>query len=174
MRFLNDVCLHKEYTNCHSNEHINIIHRDALTHIASRFLVVCHVGPMMGRENQIGNLILNLLVSTSVVMGLGSLLQPGHTHVYLLCMGRQEHFIMDLENIFQPFIRGIETTLPIYHPFRLGMHLSVFSFILIVHILYFKIFMFRRFHDTSVKGINKRMSIESYFRPLQEFLKNNE
>ena len=126
-----------------------------LIHIACRYLVVCHVGPMMGRENQIGNLILNLLVTSSVVMGLGSLLQPGHTHVYLLCMGRQEHFIMDLENIFQPFIRGIETTLPIYHPFRLGLHLSVFSFILIVPPIYLKIYMFRRIQEASIKGIMK-------------------
>ena len=123
-----------------------------ITHNACWYLVVCHVGPMMGRENQIGNLIWNLLVTTSVVMGLGSLLQPGHTHVFLLCMGRQEHFIMDLENIFQPFIRGIETKLPIYYPLRLGLHLSVFSFIRIVPLLYFKIFMFRRSQDTSIKG----------------------
>ena len=145
-----------------------------LIHIACRYLVVCHVGPMMGRENQIGNIILNMLVSTSVVMGLGSLLQPGHTHVFLLCMGRQEHFIMDLENIFQPFIRGIETTLPIYHPFRLGLHLSVFSFILIVPLLYFKIFMFRRTQDTSVKGKKQAPIFGSIFPLLQGFLRKTE
>ena len=67
-------------------------------------------------------------------------------------MGRQEKFIIDLENIFEPIVRGIETTLPFYNPFRLSLHLSVFSFFFIVPVLYCKIFLFRKKQDTSIKG----------------------
>ena len=72
------------------------------------------------------------------------------------------------------FIRGIETTLPIYYPFRLGLHLSVFSFILIVPLLYFKIFMFRRTQDTSFKGKKQAPIFCSIFPLLQGFLRKTE
>ena len=102
-----------------------------------------------------------MLVSTSVIIGLTSLIQKEHTHMYLLRMGRQEKFIIDLENVFQPFIRGIETTLPFFNPFRLSLHIAVFSFFFIVPVLYCRIVMFRKRQDTSIKGISYAICINT-------------
>ena len=77
-----------------------------------------------------------------------------HTHLYLLSMGRQQKFIINLEDVFGPFIRGVETTLPFSNPFRLSLHLAVFSFFFIVPFLYCRIFLFRKRQNTSIKGRN--------------------
>ena len=76
---------------------------------------------------------------------------------YTVCMGRQEIFLYDLEDLLADvgiplwdYGRGI--SLPLYHPLRLFTNIFGLSVILVVPVAYIAIYSFRKKHDRQVPG----------------------
>ena len=86
-----------------------------------------------------------------------SLVYAENMHRYVVCMGREEIFLYDLEDLLADlglpvwdYGRGI--SLPLYHPFRLLFNVVALSFILVVPVAYIAIYCFRKNHDRQVPG----------------------
>ena len=120
--------------------------------VLSRYVIVCHAHKVHGKEKRIGKLFKNCLLLTSLYEGLASLTVTKHVHSYMLCMGQEEDWKMNLKNPFEPVIKGFATKLPFFHYYRFSILILGFSFIFIVPIIYFKIFYFRWKHDKKIKG----------------------
>ena len=86
-----------------------------------------------------------------------SLVYAGNMHRYLVCMGREEIFLYDLEDLLADvgipvWDYGRAISLPLYHPYRLVMNVVFLSFILVVPFSYIAIYWFRKNHDSQVQG----------------------
>ena len=113
--------------------------------------MVCHSTAMVGKEKNIGKQILKLFVYTSLGVGLSSVIYRENTRMYLRCMGKSEWFVFDLQNPFLLFVGGAGIKLKFLNPFRLSVNIVLYAFILVVPILYYKIF--RQEQDTSIEGM---------------------
>ena len=98
----------------------------------------------------------NLVPLTVAVM---SLVYAEDMFGYTVCMGREEIFLYNLEDLSEDvglpvwdYGRGM--SLPLYHPFRLAFNVVLLSFILVVPIVYIAIYCFRKKHDHRVQGIS--------------------
>ena len=111
---------------------------------------------MLGRENNIGRQIMKLSLLTSLGIGLTSLIYRENIKMFLFCMGKMEWLVFDLQNPFLPFVGGAGITLKFFNPFRLSVNTVAFAFIIVVPILYYKIFKFRQKQDNSIEGMAKR------------------
>ena len=115
-------------------------------------MVVCRAATMVGVEKMIGIKILKCSVCTSLGIGLATVYQRETTTMYLDCMGRSEWFMFDLQNPFLPFIGGSGINVKLFHPFRLSVNSVAFAFVLVVPVLYYKIFQFRKKQDINIRG----------------------
>ena len=115
--------------------------------------MVCHAANMIGREKDLGQTIQNLTVFVSLGLGVISYFYGESTHIFLLCMGKEEMFRFDLDNFFEQSMGGMGIQLTFFHPFRLSVNMSIFSFIFVAPILYNMIFKFRKKQDTNIQGI---------------------
>ena len=117
--------------------------------------MVCHASTVIGREKYLGQKIHDLTVCLSVGLGVISLFYRESINIFLLCMGKEERFRFETENLAKQFqggsLSGIKLTF--FHPFRLSVNTAAFSFIFVVPILYHTIFKFRKKQDTSIQGI---------------------
>jgi hypothetical protein len=109
----------------------------------------------MGKEKHIGNQILKISLSTSLGIGMVSLIYRESTFYYLFCMGKMEMFYFDLKQPFSPPIGGTAIKLPFFNPFRISVNTVYYTFIFVVPLLYYKIFKFRQKQDNSVQGRKK-------------------
>ena len=107
---------------------------------------------MVGVEKMIVLKILKCSLCTSVGIGLATVYHRETTRMYLDCMGRSEWFLFDLENPFLPFIGGSGINVKLLHPFRLSVNSVAFAFVLVVPVLYYKIFQFRKKQDMNIRG----------------------
>jgi hypothetical protein len=123
--------------------------------------VVCHASTMVGKETKVGNQIRDLVVLFSIGIGMSSLVYSENTFIFLVCMGREEKFEFNFDNFVEEFVGGITFKLEMFHPFRFSVNMAVFSFILVVPILYHKIFNFMNAQNTSIKGMSKQI-LSSY------------
>jgi hypothetical protein len=112
---------------------------------------------MVGKETKVGNQIRDLVVLFSIGIGISSHVYSENTFIYLLCMGREEKFEFNFDNFFQEFVGGIHFKLEMIHPFRFSVNVAAFSFILVVPILYHKIFNFMKAQNTNIKGMSTKM-----------------
>ena len=76
---------------------------------------------------------------------------------YPVCMGREEIFHYDLDDLLKDaglplwdYGRGIH--LPLYHPYRLLMNVVGSAFIFVVPVTYMAIYYFRKRQDNTVQG----------------------
>ena len=81
-------------------------------------------------------------------------------------MGKMELFYVDLKDPFSPPPGGAGIKLPFFHPFRLGVNIVIYSFLVAIPILYYKIFKFRQKQDTSITGKEEYVAVTWfwYFR----------
>ena len=93
-----------------------------------------------------------MLLSSSLCIGLISLLYLDKMRIYLRCLGREEIFEMDLSSVFEEVEGGMGTRLPFSNPYRLSTNIAGCLFILVVPLLYYKIFIFRQNQDFSIRG----------------------
>ena len=114
--------------------------------------MVCHAEAMVGKEKIIGRQIVIIPTSTSIGFGFTACILGESTRTFLSCMGKMELFIFDLSNPFLPFLGGDILKLPKLNLFRLSIYFVGYAFIVIVPILYYKIFMFRKKQDMSITG----------------------
>ena len=101
----------------------------------------------------IGKRIIKLISSFSLGMGLMSIVYRDNNLIFLLCMGREEWFKFDLENLFTQFVGGTSLNMENAHPFRVLLNTATFSFVFVVPVLYYKIFHFRKVQDSGIQGI---------------------
>ena len=99
-------------------------------------------------------LINNLVPICLTIM---SLVYAENMFRYTVCMGREEIFLYDLEDLLADlgipvWDYGRAMSLPFYHPVRLLMNVLQFSFILVVPFSYIAIYCFRKNHDRQVHG----------------------
>jgi hypothetical protein len=113
---------------------------------------VCHATHMLGREKYLGNQTIKFSVLLSMGIGLASLIYRENTVIYLLCMGKSELMIFSLQHPFLPIEGGSGIKLNFFNPFRLSVNTIGYAFMVVVPVLYFKIFKFRMKQDTSVEG----------------------
>ena len=77
-------------------------------------------------------------------------------HTYTYCLGREETFVADLDNLLEDGVTfwsyGRYINQPLYHPYRLISNLVYFSYILVVPVAYVAIYRFRSKHDKEVPG----------------------
>ena len=85
-------------------------------------------------------------------MGIISFFYRENTLLYLLCMGREEWFKFDLQNIPRHIPSGVGLNMALYHPYRMLQNINLSLFIFVVPLLYYKIYTFRNQQDISVKG----------------------
>ena len=123
--------------------------------------MVCHAHAMVGKEMHVGNQIRDSVVLCSIGIGMSSFVCSENIFVFLICMGREEQFEFDTDNFFLEFAGGANIKLEMFHPFRFSVYMAVFSFILVVPILYHKIFNFMKAQNTSIKGMSKQI-LSSY------------
>ena len=86
-------------------------------------------------------------------IGLVSILYRDSNHLFLLCMGREEVFKHNLADFTKEFVGGASLKMGIIHPYRLLVNILSLSFIVLVPIIYYKIFTFRKIQDISVSGM---------------------
>ena len=127
--------------------------------------MVCHGVQLRGKEKRIGKAVHYFLLFNMLLIGILSLPFANNVLLFLLCMGREEHFVMDLENPHYTKIKGVGIALPFFHPYRLLVNVTVFAFFLIVPFLYLRIFTFRWTHDSNIKGISLNLSKILRFHP---------
>ena len=113
--------------------------------------MVCHSLEMVGKEKIVGMSIWNFLILISVGFGVASLFYSDSTFIFLLCMGKEERFYLEISGK-QPGV-GTEIRLEIFNPFRLAINIVGALFIFVVPILYYRIFKFRKKQDISIKGV---------------------
>ena len=130
-------------------DYFEIFHNSVLI---VRYLMVCHATFMINNEKRIGSCILKCVACTSMWLGLACIYHRDHMRMFLECMGRSEWFIMNLKNPFLPFDRGEGIALEFFNPFRLSINIIAFSFIIVVPVLYYKIFQFRAKQDSRIQG----------------------
>ena len=94
-----------------------------------------------------------MFILTLVSIVIVSILYRNNTHIYLLCMGREEAFKHDLGDFTKEVGGGVSMKMELLHPFRILLNISTLSFIVLVPVLYYKIFTFRKFQDSSVQGL---------------------
>ena len=109
---------------------------------------------MVGKERTVGKEMLLCCVCLALSMGLLANLHRQKMRMYLDCMGKNELFVFDLEQVFLPYVGGAGIKLKLYAPFRLTVNSISFAFILVVPCFYWKIFKFRKIQDSSVPGIS--------------------
>ena len=85
-------------------------------------------------------------------MGLISGIYKENSLMFLLCMGKEERFRFDFKETIRPFPKGASMNLEYMHPYRVLLNSAIFSFNIIVPVLYYKIFNFRKAHDNSLTG----------------------
>ena len=100
-------------------------------------------------------MFINNLVPTCLTIV--SLIYAENMFRYTVCMGREEIFLYDLEDLLKDvgipaWDYGRVISLPLYHPFRLVMNVVGLSFILVVPVAYMAIYCFRKKHDRQVHG----------------------
>ena len=118
-----------------------------------RYLVVCNASSVVGREKKIGHHILKLVVYFSIGIGVASFAYSDSIRIFLMCMGKEERFKFNMENIIEKRLGGVGIQLEFFHPFRLSFNIAIFSFAFVVPILYYRIFKFRKKQDSKVQGI---------------------
>ena len=126
-----------------------------------RYLVVCKGSLVIGREKKVGQHILQLMICFSVGIGVAAFAYSHHIRIFLMCMGTEERFNFDIDNFFQQSTGGVGIRLGFFHPFRLSFNIAAFAYIVVVPILYHKIFKFRKFQDKTVKGKSDQMELKS-------------
>ena len=94
--------------------------------------MVCHAQAMVGRQKNIGRKIVKIHICTSIGIGLASFIYRINTETFLTCMGRMELFVFDLSDPFLPLIGGDLIKLPLSNPFRLGIYVVGYAFILVL------------------------------------------
>ena len=114
--------------------------------------MVCHATSMLGREKYLGNQTIKFSVLLSMGIGLASLIFGENAVIFLLCMGKSELMNFSLQNPFLPLEGGSGIKLNFFNPFRLSVNTVGYAFMVVVPVLYFKIFKFRMKQDTSVAG----------------------
>ena len=97
------------------------------------------------------------------MIGAMSVVFRDNTLKFLLCRGKEERFEFDFKDIDHGFGGGASLNLGILHPFRFLLNIALFSFVMIVPMLYYKIFNFRKEHDTSVQGSQKQSQYSIIF-----------
>ena len=75
-------------------------------------------------------------------MGLMSIVYRDNNLIYLHCMGREEWFKFDLENLFTKFVGGNSLNMENTHPLRVLINTGMFSFVFVVPVLYLYSFYF--------------------------------
>ena len=116
---------------------------------------MCFGTNLIGREVLIGKIILGWLSISSGLIGVSSFIYKDSLLVYLFCMGQEEVFRYKLPNMLECVKSGLGARLNFFNPYRLGFNFAIFLFILVVPILYYKIFQFRRNQDASIRGISE-------------------
>ena len=114
--------------------------------------MVCHPTEMVGNEKKAGKVIMDLTAAFSVSIGCMSIVYRDNGHVFLLCMGSEEGFKFNMENMSHKFVGGAGYNMELSHPFRVLLNVAIFSFVIVVPLLYYKIFKFRKDQDISVQG----------------------
>ena len=117
--------------------------------------MICHADSLLSIENKRGKQIHTLTTIISVGLGIYSAFYGPNTHIWLLCMGREEIFKFDFENIFRNYAGGSGFNMKLHHPLRILANLVMFVFIFGVPILYYKVFKFRQVQDNSVQGLEE-------------------
>ena len=104
--------------------------------------------------------IINSLVPVLIAVGAGVFAED--IHRYTICIGREEIFRVDLDNLLEDegipvwsYGRGVSQ--PLYHPFRFAANFVALGYIVVVPVVYVAIFRFRRDHDRQVPGKILRM-----------------
>ena len=115
--------------------------------------MICHAETLLGVENKRGKQIHTLTTIISVGLGIYSAFYGSNTLIWLLCMGREESFKFDFENIFRNYAGGSGLNMMFSHPLRILINLVLYFFIFGVPILYYKVFKFRQVQDNSVQGL---------------------
>ena len=121
--------------------------------ICFRYLVVCCASQILGAENRIGNYIELAIAFLSSGFGSISVFYGNNSHILLLCMGREESFKYDFNNIFLAYDGGVAFNMRIIHPFRLSFNILLFIYVIIVPFLYYKIFKFRKLQTNRIQDV---------------------
>ena len=98
--------------------------------------------------------VVNYLVPT--VMVAGAIGYREKVHFYTTCIRREEVFHVDFDNLQDGvkmlLNKGPTPSLQVYHPVTVLYGLVGLGYSLVVPLLYFKIYCFRKIHDTEVTG----------------------
>ena len=108
---------------------------------------------MLGAENRLGNQIQIVTAALSFGFGIMSAFYGNNSHILLLCMGREEAFKYNLEYTIGSYNGGVAFNMRLYHPFRLSFNIVLFIFVIIVPVLYYKVFRFRQDQANTVPGL---------------------
>ena len=114
--------------------------------------MVCHASSMIGVEKKVGAKILKYSACLAMCMGLATVMYKDSMRMYLDCMGKNELFIFDMEDMFLPPVGGAGISLGFFNPFRLTVNFMMYAFVFLVPWLYFRIFKFRQTQDRNVTG----------------------
>ena len=116
--------------------------------------MVCSASAICGKERKLGHEILKFAIYLSLGIGFASLLYRETNILFLICKGKEEMFRFDLKNFTQHklSVSGSTAKLSFFHPFRLCVNILSLAFILVVPIIYYKIFKYRKRQDTNIKG----------------------
>ena len=97
------------------------------------------------------------MVAVCSSLGLDGVTKDSTSLAFLRCMGREEIFHYDLDDLLKDagipiwdYGRGV--SLPLYHPYRILVNIVMCSYILVVPFAYVAIYIFRLKHDRQVPG----------------------
>ena len=124
-------------------------------------LVCCGTTAERFGKARLANLLLVVNHLVPVLCSAGAVVFAADMWQYTVCVGREETFLVDLDNLAGGRRTGVwrvgrVISLPLYHPFRLGMNLVNFSYMLVVPVSYVAIYRFRKKQDTNVLGTLRR------------------
>ena len=95
---------------------------------------------------------MNVTAICSIFVGILSFYYRNNTHIFLLCMGREEWFAYDLNNMSHKLVGATGLNLEHTHPWRILMCVALLGFNILVPMLYYKIFKFRKEQNISITG----------------------
>ena len=109
-------------------------------------------------------MIYNNVVPVAVTVG--SVFYADNIWIYTVCMGRQETYLVDFDNLLDQEGNILWSSgsyryinLHFYHPLRLFVALNFGVYFLLVPVIYGAIYRFRRNHDRTVPGTGRNIDM---------------
>ena len=118
-----------------------------------RYMMVCKAVQAynMG-ETVLASIVFKSTICLPLFFGVASVPKLSKIRMYMICMGKEERFLFETADFYKHSTFGTAFKMPFWDPFRLAFNVLSFSFMIVVPMLYFLIYKFRKSQTKSVQG----------------------